>query len=517
MKKQIKIFDTTLRDGEQAPGCSMNLHEKIEVAHRLELLRVDIIEAGFAVSSPGDFEAVSAVAETVKSCTVASLARCSAADIDAAYSALKKAVSPRIHVFIATSDIHMRHKLKLTPEQVLETTERMVRYAKSLCPDIEFSAEDAMRSDPDFLARVVRTAIKSGATVINIPDTVGYSTPQEMRAAIEKLRAAVPECEEVDISVHCHNDLGMATANTLAGILGGATQAECTINGLGERAGNAPMEEIVMAIRTRPDLYPVETRIDISQIYMASKTVYGIIGKTAPFNKPIVGANAFAHEAGIHQHGVLADRSTYEIMTPEAIGIPSNRMVLGKHSGRHAFQDRLSQLGFELSREDFENCFNRFKELCDKKKEVSDQDIEALVRNLLPEEDNSYFKMKSYSVHAGSSEAATAVIALEIGEEVREEVALGNGPIDAAYKAVDKIIEPPEYIFEDYAIQSVSEGKDSLGEVVTTLGYGGRLFTGRGLSTDIIEASILAYVNAQNKLMDYYKKRQAAEAVLPEG
>jgi 2-isopropylmalate synthase len=505
MKKRIKIFDTTLRDGEQAPGCSMNLHEKIEVAHRLELLHVDIIEAGFAISSPGDFKSVSAVAETIKNCSVASLARCNEADIDAAYNAVKKAVSPRIHVFIATSDIHMRHKLKMTPEQVIEVTERMVRYAKKYCPDIEFSAEDAMRSDPEFLAQVVRTAIKSGATVVNIPDTVGYSTPQEMRGTIERLRLAVPECEGIDISVHCHNDLGMATANSLAGILGGATQAECTINGLGERAGNAPMEEIVMAIKTRPDLYPVECGVDISQIYMASKTVYGIIGRTAPLNKPIVGANAFAHEAGIHQHGVLSDRSTYEIMTPEAIGIPANRMVLGKHSGRHAFQDRLTELGFELSKEELDNCFNRFKELCDRKKEVSDEDIEALVRNLLPDE-SCMFKLKGYSVHAGNTEAATAVISLETEETCREEVALGNGPIDAAYKAIDKIINPPDYVFEDYTIQSVSEGKDSLGEVKTTLGYNGKLFTGRGLSTDIIEASILAYINAQNKLMTQYKR-----------
>jgi 2-isopropylmalate synthase len=503
MKNRVKIFDTTLRDGEQAPGCSMNLHEKIEVAHRLELLKVDIIEAGFAASSPGDFESVSAVAEAIKNCTVASLARCSQADIDAAYRALKKAVSPRIHVFIATSDIHMQHKLKLTPQQVLETTERMVKYAKSLCPDIEFSAEDAMRSDPDFLAQVVRTAIKAGANVVNIPDTVGYSTPQEIKAAIEQLKRAVPECEGIDISVHCHNDLGMATANTLAGILGGATQVECTINGLGERAGNAPMEEIVMAIRTRPDLYPVETTIDTTQIYMASKTVYGIIGKTAPFNKPIVGANAFAHEAGIHQHGVLANRSTYEIMKPEAIGIPVRRMVLGKHSGRHAFEDRLKELGYTLQKDEFESCFARFKELCDKKKDVSDQDIEALVRNLMPEEEGLY-KLKGYSVQASSNQAATAVISLEKDGEVREEVALGNGPVDAAYKAVDKIIGSPDYGFENYVIQSVSEGKDSLGEVITTLSYNDRLFVGRGLSTDIIEASILAYVRTQNKLMAHY-------------
>jgi len=505
MKSRVKFFDTTLRDGEQAPGCSMSLQEKIEVAHRLELLRVDVIEAGFAASSPGDFRSVAAVAERIKDCEVASLARCSKDDIDASYEALRKAVSPRIHVFIATSPIHMEHKLKLTPDRVLETVSEMVRYAKKRCPHIEFSAEDAMRSDPDFLAEVVRIAIASGADVINIPDTVGYSTPHEMRTAIERLRAAVPECEGIDISVHCHNDLGMATANTLAGILGGATQAECTINGLGERAGNAPLEEVAMAIRTRPDLYPVETVIDTTQIFMASKVVYGIIGRTVPINKPIIGTNAFAHEAGIHQHGVLANRSTYEIMTPQSIGIPDKQMVLGKHSGRHAFEERLRELGFTLGKEDFESCFARFKELCDKKKDVTDKDIEALVRNRFPEESGQY-RLRNFSVHASNSEAATAVISLDIDGTQHEEVALGNGPVDAAYRAVDKIISPPEYGFEDYVIQSVSEGKDTMGEVMTTLKYADRLFVGRGLSTDVIEASILAYIHAQNKLMAYYNQ-----------
>ncbi len=506
MKDRVKIFDTTLRDGEQAPGCSMDLQEKLEVAHRLELLRVDVIEAGFAISSPGDFAAVSAVAGSIRHCAVASLARCSEKDIDAAWGALRRAVSPRIHVFIATSPVHMLHKLRMTPEEVLEAAARMVRYAKKLCPDVEFSAEDAMRSDPAFLARVVRAAIASGANVINIPDTVGYIAPHEMRAALENLRRAVPECEGIELSVHCHNDLGMATANTLAGILGGARQVECTINGLGERAGNAPLEEVVMAIRTRPDLYPAETSVDTAQIYGASKAVYGIIGRTAPFNKPIVGANAFAHEAGIHQHGVMANRSTYEIMTPESIGIPARQMVLGKHSGRHAFEERLRELGFSLAAEELNDCFRRFKELCDRKKDVTDRDIEALVRNRATEESGVY-KLKGFSVHAGDAENATAVISLEKDGEIREEVALGNGPVDAAYNAVDKIMNPPAYSFENYSIQSVSEGKDSLGEVMTALRLDDRVFTGRGLSTDIIRASILAYVHTQNKLMAYFKAK----------
>jgi len=332
MSNRVKIFDTTLRDGEQSPGCSMNLREKLEVARRLEKLRVDVIEAGFAISSPGDFESVKAIAEKIKDCTVASLARCATADIDAAYEALKGAVDPRIHVFIATSPIHMQYKLRMTPDAVLETIERMVKYAKSKCSNIEFSAEDAMRSEPEFLAKAVEVAIRSGATVINIPDTVGYATPAEMREMIEYLLREVPGADTVEFSVHCHNDLGMATANTLAGILGGARQVECTINGLGERAGNAPLEEVVMALNTRRELYGVETRVDTTKIYKTSKLIYDIIGRTPPLNKPIVGQNAFAHEAGIHQHGVLANRSTYEIMTPESIGIKTNKMVLGKHS-----------------------------------------------------------------------------------------------------------------------------------------------------------------------------------------
>lgn len=501
MKSRVKIFDTTLRDGEQAPGCSMNLKEKLEVAHRLQLLRVDIIEAGFAISSPGDFECVSAVAETIKTCTVASLARCAEKDIDAAYEALKKAANPRIHIFIATSPIHMQYKLKMTPSQVLERTAAMVRYAKSFCSDVEFSAEDATRSEPLFLAEVVRTAINSGASVVNIPDTVGYTMPNEMRSIIERLIKDVPECAGIELSVHCHNDLGMATANSLAGVLGGARQVECTVNGLGERAGNAPLEEIVMALRTRPDIYNADTAIDSAKIFSTSKAVYGVIGRTAPLNKPIVGANAFAHEAGIHQHGVLANRETYEIMTPESVGISSNQMILGKHSGKHAFEDALKQLGYTLSKEELGACFGRFKALCDKKKTVSDRDIEALVRNRTPEA-NHFYVLKGFSVHAGHSEAATAVITLEKNGETFEEVSLGNGPVDAAFKAVDKIVNPPKYSFENYVIQSVSEGKDSLGEVITTLRAGDRIFTGRGLSTDVIEASIQSYVRAQNKLME---------------
>jgi len=480
----------------------MNLREKLEVARRLEQLNVDVIEAGFAISSPGDFESVKAIAEKIKNCTVASLARCSTADIDAAYEALKGAVDPRIHVFIATSPIHMEYKLRMKPEEVLEAIERMVRYAKSKCANIEFSAEDAMRSDPLFLAKVVDIAIRSGATVINIPDTVGYATPAEMQEMIEFLRSEVPDADKVEFSVHCHNDLGMATANTLAGILGGARQVECTINGLGERAGNAPLEEVVMALNTRRELYGVDTRIDTTKIYSASRLVYDIVGRTPPLNKPIVGVNAFAHEAGIHQHGVLANRSTYEIMTPESIGIKASKMVLGKHSGRHAFEARLLELGFEFSPDELESCFVEFKKLCDKKKEISDSDLEALVRNRQPlEQEEAGYILERFTVHSGNMSTATAVIVLKKGEELIEEVALGDGPVDAAYNAIDKIIKPPAHSLENYSIHSVSEGKDSLGEVSVSLRTADHLFNGKGLSTDIIEASILAYLSAVNKLM----------------
>ena len=381
MSKHVKIFDTTLRDGEQSPGCSMNLKDKIEVAKHLERLKVDIIEAGFAVSSPGDFKSVQTIAQTVKDCSVASLARCVKGDIDAAYDAIKDAADPRIHVFLATSPLHMQYKLKMTPDEVLEKTAQMVKYAASKCSNIEFSAEDATRSDLDFLVRVCDAAIKNGAKVLNIPDTVGYTTPDEMRQRIEYLIKNVPDSDKVEFSVHCHNDLGMAVANSLAGVLGGALQIECTINGLGERAGNTSLEEAVMALRTRKALYDADTRIDTKQIYRTSKLVYNIIGQTAPLNKPIVGANAFAHESGIHQHGVLAKKETYEIMTPESVGVQTNKMVLGKHSGKHAFTTRLEELGYKLTDEEIATAFSKFKDLCDLKKSVTDGDIEALVNN----------------------------------------------------------------------------------------------------------------------------------------
>ena len=500
--KQIKIFDTTLRDGEQSPGCSMNLQEKIEVARCLERLKVDIIEAGFAISSPGDFESVATVANTVKDCTVASLARASTGDIDAAWEAVKKAADPRIHLFIATSPLHMEYKLRMKPEQVLERTAAMVAYAKKYCSNIEFSAEDATRSDPAFLAKVVDLAIRNGATTVNIPDTVGYTTPAEMRALIEYLRANVENSDKVDFSVHCHNDLGMAVANSLAGVQGGATQIECTINGLGERAGNTSLEEVVMAMRTRADQFGATTRIDTTQIHRASKTVYDIIGQSAPLNKPIVGKNAFMHESGIHQHGVLANKQTYEIMTPESIGIRSENIVLGKHSGRHAFETRLKDMGYSLTAEELERCFGEFKVLCDKKKTVSDADLEALVTHNAksrPVDINGY-ELDWFSVHTSNFTTATSTVSLKKGDERFEEVCLGDGPIDASFNAIDKIVKPVPHSFEFYTINSISEGKDTLGSVTVKLCAGNETFTGRGLSTDIIEASIRAYIEAANKL-----------------
>ena len=497
--KKIKIFDTTLRDGEQAPGCSMSLNEKMEIARALERMRVDVIEAGFPIASPEDFASVQAIAKAVKNCTVAGLARATKMDIDAVYEAVRKASSPRIHIFLATSPIHMEYKLKMTPEQVLETIFSMVAYAKQYCPDIEFSAEDAMRSDPEFLAKAMHSAIRAGATVINVPDTVGYATPSEMAGMIEYLTSAVPDIDRVEISVHCHNDLGMAVSNSLAAIAAGATQVEGTINGIGERAGNAALEEIAMAIHTRKDLYPVSLNLETTQIYQTSRLVYNVLGLVAPINKAIVGANAFAHEAGIHQHGVMGNRSTYEIMTPQSVGLVQNKMVLGKHSGRHAMENRLSELGYQLSEEELDDFFERFKSLSDKKKNITDMDLVALIglRTVI----SGLYKLERFTVNSGNYVISNAVVCLTCDEEKYEEVCLGDGPIDAAFNAVDKIIHVAEHSLDDYAIHTVSEGKDAQGEAMVRLRCGERTVIGRGLSTDVIEASILAYINGMNKLL----------------
>jgi 2-isopropylmalate synthase len=475
----------------------MNLQEKIEVAHQLEKLHVDIIEAGFAIASPGDFVSVKTIAETVKETCVASLSRSLEKDIDRSWEAIKNARLPRIHTFIATSPIHMQYKLKMNPEDVLTQAINMVKYARNLCPDVEFSAEDASRSEPEFLYRVFEGVIKAGATCINVPDTVGYSAPEEFYELIVGIKNNVRGIENVDVSVHCHNDLGLAVANTLAAVRAGVEQIECTINGIGERAGNAALEEVVMGIATRRDFYDYTTNIDTRQIYNASRLVSSITGVSVQPNKAVVGANAFAHEAGIHQHGVLANKKTYEIMTPESIGLPENTIVLGKHSGKHAFEERLKSLGFMLEEDKLEYYFERFKELADRKKDVSDMDLRALVEHDTFNVPNEYI-FDAFVINSGNKMTSTAVVKLIHDEDVLEEAATGDGPVDASFNAIERCTGL-NFTLDDYIVRSVTGGKDAQGEVVVKLDKDGRKVRGRGLSTDIVEASVKAYIDAINR------------------
>jgi len=498
-KRRIKIFDTTLRDGEQAPGCSMNLTEKIEVAKRLEKLGVDIIEAGFPISSPGDLESVKTIAGIIKNCSVAGLCRSRESDIDAAKEALAKAANPRVHVFLATSPVHMEFKLKMTPDQVLEQAVSSVKYAKKFCNDIEFSAEDAFRSDPDFVCKVFGAAIEAGALTVNFPDTVGYAMPAEFGERVRYIKEHTPHMEKAALSVHCHNDLGLAVANSISAVANGADQVECTINGIGERAGNASLEELVMGLRVRHDYFSADTGIDSSQIYAASRLVSQVTGVKVQPNKAIVGDNAFAHEAGIHQHGVLAKRETYEIMTPQSIGIPQNRMVLGKHSGRHAFEERLKDLGLNVDAQAFEKIFADFKDLADKKKVVSDRDIEALVMDRTASVPETW-KLDHWAVNTGSALGAAGVIRLQYKDgEFKKLVCLGDGPIDSIFKAINEIVgKEPE--LELYEIGAVTGGSSSQGEAMVKIAMDGRRWNGRGVSTDVIEASIMAYLSAINAM-----------------
>jgi 2-isopropylmalate synthase len=509
MAKEIKIFDTTLRDGEQSPGCSMNLKEKIEMAKQLERLNVDVIEAGFAIASPGDFESVRTIAETVTRPTVASLARAVKEDIDAAWDAVKVAKHPRIHVFLATSPLHMQYKLRMSPDQVIQRVAEMVRYAKNFCDDIEFSAEDATRSEKFFLSEVVETAIANGATTINIPDTVGYTTPEEMYDLMVHLNQTVKGVDNIILSTHCHNDLGMAVGNSLAAIRGGARQVECTVNGIGERAGNAALEEIVMALKTRQDIYDAYTKVDSTQIYRSSKLLTSIIGIRPNPTKPVVGRNAFAHESGVHQHGVMANKATYEIMTPQDIGIPNNEMVLGKHSGRHAFMERLGYLGIELDKKQTDEAFQKFKALADKKKIVTDRDIESIVgRNMVRFDGKYHFKY--FAVNSATEVGATATVTLEWdgGKSSRRLACIGEGMVEAAFGAIDQITGmSPELI--EYNVQAVTEGIDSQGEVTCRMCINDINVTGSGASTDIIEASMMAYIDGINKLVYEIEKRGA--------
>ncbi|GHV77722.1 2-isopropylmalate synthase [Spirochaetia bacterium] len=498
-KRIVKIFDTTLRDGEQSPGCSMNIQEKLEVARRLEKLGVDIIEAGFPASSPGDLESVKSIAGVVKDCTVAGLCRALEKDIDASREALTPAADPRVHIFLATSPIHMEYKLKMTANQVLEQAVASVKYAKRFCSNIEFSAEDAFRSDPDFVCKVFGAVIAAGATTVNFPDTVGYALPDEFGSRVRYIREHTPGMEKADLSVHCHNDLGLAVANSLAAIENGATQAECTINGIGERAGNASLEEIVMTLRVRKDYVNADTRIDATQIYTASRMISQVTGVKVQPNKAIVGENAFAHEAGIHQHGVMANRETYEIMTPESIGIPKNRMVLGKHSGRHAFEDRINDLGYTVDAETLERVFAEFKALADKKKVVSDRDIEALVMGVSVAVPETY-KLDHWAINTGSALGATAIIKLlHKGGDARKQVAVGDGPVDAMFTAINEIVgRKPE--LELYEIGAITGGSSSQGESMVKIAWEGRHWNGRGVSTDVLESSIKAYLSAINAM-----------------
>ena len=497
--RKITIFDTTLRDGEQTPGVNLETSEKVEVAQALAKLKVDVIEAGFPIASPGDFAGVSAVAAQVKGPVITALARANAKDIETAAEALKKAERPRIHTFIATSDIHLTYKLKMSREQVLAEAEAAVRCAKKYVNDVEFSAEDASRSDWEFLCQVYAAAIRAGATVINVPDTVGYTTPLEFGQLIRYIRSHVPGIEKAAISVHCHDDLGLAVANSLAAVENGASQIECCINGLGERAGNAALEEVVMALATRGEYYKASTDIDTRQIYRTSRLVSTLTGINAPPNKAIIGDNAFAHESGIHQHGVLNNSLTYEIMSPEMVGIGRNAIVLGKHSGRHAFEERLKEMGYDMDAEGINALFVKFKELADRKKTVYDRDIEALITDSLPEKAEVY-RLIYHHVISGNQTVATASVRLGTETEIVEEACCGDGPVDAAFKAIEKAIGC-SICLKDYQIKAVTSGEDALGEATVRVEQDGKTFSGRGLSTDIIEASAKAYLNAINKML----------------
>jgi len=495
--RTIKIFDTTLRDGEQSPGASMNVDEKLQVARQLMRLGVDIIEAGFPIASPGDFEAVKRIAQEIKGVTIAALARAIDKDIEVAAEALKPSPQRRIHTFIATSDIHLQYKLRMSREEVIESARNAVKKARRYTDDVEFSAEDATRSDSDYLCKVIETAIDAGATTINIPDTVGYAIPQEFGELIEYLMNNVPNIDRAIISVHCHNDLGLAVANSLTAILNGASQVECTINGIGERAGNASLEEIVMALKTRPRFFDADTRISTQEIYKTSRLVSKITGMTVQPNKAIVGANAFAHEAGIHQDGFLKERSTYEIMKPEDVGIPQSKLVLGKHSGRHAFSARLKELGYELDEKGLNSAFEKFKRLADQKKYIFDEDIEILVSEGVPGMYETY-KLTGLSVKSGINIRPEATVSLMVGDKEVTETEHGDGPVDATYKAIAKITDTKSNLLR-FEIKGITGGTDALGEVMVSLEEDGRTVRGYGADTDIIVASAKAYINALNK------------------
>ena len=499
--RRVQFFDTTLRDGEQSPGICLGVEEKVEIGLSLARLKVDVIEAGFPAASPGDLAAVQAVASRVKGPIIAGLARANRKDIDLAWEGVRKAERARIHTFIATSDIHLEHKLKMSRAEVLEATASAVRYARTLTPDVEFSAEDASRSDWAYLAEVLGVAIREGATVVNVPDTVGYAMPDEFSRLISYLRQNTPNIEKAVISVHCHDDLGMAAANSIAAVMAGADQVECTVNGLGERAGNAALEEIAMSLATRREHFGVEIGIDTRQIYRTSRLVQNLTGFTPPPNKAIIGDNAFAHESGIHQHGILNNSLTYEIMSPESVGVQRNALVLGKHSGRHAFEERLKSLGHELPQERINSLFTRFKELADRKKTVFDRDIEALVGDK-PVSGSERYQIIQHHVVSGNQGPAMASVRLSTadGKKMLAQAAVGDGPVDAIFNAIETAVGF-SVTLKDYQLKAVTSGQDALGEATVWVEEGGQTFVGRGLSTDVVEASARAFLNAVNKMV----------------
>ncbi|MFA5097410.1 MAG: 2-isopropylmalate synthase [Candidatus Margulisiibacteriota bacterium] len=499
MTKKILVFDTTLRDGEQAPGCSLNTAEKLEIARQLEKLGVDIIEAGFAIASPGDFDSVAKIAQNVHGPVICSLARTKKEDIKAAYESVKFAPRHRIHTFIGTSPIHMEKKLRMSPDEVFNQAVEMVRYAKSLVDDVEFSCEDAARSEPAFLYRIIEAAIEAGASTINIPDTTGYSIPSVFGELIAGIMKNVPNISKAVLSVHCHNDLGLGVANSLAAVQNGASQVECSMNGLGERAGNASLEEIVMAIKTRKDVFRAETSINTREIYRTSRLVSNLTGMIVQANKAIVGANAFSHEAGIHQAGVIRDRTTYEIIDPKDVGITESKLVLGKHSGRNAFVKKIRELGYEdLSESALEKAFQAFKALADKKKEISDKDIESLITDEIYVTPETY-KLDLLKVTSGTRQKPTAEVTLIYKGKPIKGKGQGFGPVDAVYRVIDKLVKKPVKLV-DYVIQAITGGTDALGEVSVRIQKGGNIYSGHGSDTDIIVASAKAYINALNKL-----------------
>ncbi len=510
--RRINVFDTTLRDGEQSAGVNLNFEEKLEIARQLERLNVDIIEAGFPASSSGDFRSVKAIADTIRGCSVTGLSRSVLTDIDTAWEALKGGVEPRLHIFIATSPIHMVHKLKKSPEQVIETAVETVKYAANYFPFIQWSAEDACRSDLHFLVRIIEKVIDAGASVINIPDTVGYISPHEIGYIFKYLKENVRNIDRAILSTHCHDDLGMAVANSLAAIEQGAGQVECTINGIGERAGNASLEEVAVALKIRNDYYHATTRLKLDEIKRTSTLVSKLTGMVVPGNKAIVGANAFAHESGIHQDGVLKEKTTYEIITPELVGVSSNRMVLGKHSGRHAFKEKIKELGYSVSEEELNRLFLEFKDLADKKKEVTEEDIFAILTEERVAVSIAYYKVLQLQVNYGTNNIPTATVTMTTPEGIElQEAATGSGSVEAIYNTLERMIASPVKLL-DYRIQSISGGRDALAEVYVKIRFQEHETSGRGTAHDVLEASAKAYINAVNRIL----VRKAREEVTVE-